>query len=75
MMTSGVDQLGAQAARTVMIGDRLDTDILAAQRAGLTTALVLTGVTQRSDLAGSGVIPDYVFTDLPAITRELVGPE
>jgi 4-nitrophenyl phosphatase len=75
MMASGVEQLGAQASRTVMIGDRLDTDILAAQRAGLTTALVLTGVTQRSDLVGSEVIPDYVFTDLPAITRELVGPE
>jgi 4-nitrophenyl phosphatase len=75
MMTSAVEQLGTRAPRTVMIGDRLDTDILAAQRAGLTTALVLTGVTQRDDLPGGVVIPDYVFTDLPAVTRELIGPD
>lgn len=56
-----------------MIGDRLETDILAAHRAGLTTALVLTGVTTRSDLAGSEIVPDYVFTDLPAMLREIIG--
>lgn len=75
MMTTGVAQLGVHASRTIMIGDRLDTDILAAQRAGLTTALVLTGVATRDDLAGSEVVPDYVFTDLPAMTRELIGAE
>ncbi len=73
MMTSAVAQLGVSASKTVMIGDRLDTDILAAARAGLTTALVLTGVTTRDDLAGNDIVPDYVFTDLPAITRELIG--
>ncbi len=73
MMTTAVAQLGASASKTVMIGDRLDTDILAAARAGLTTALVLTGVTTRGDLADSEIVPDYVFTDLPAITRELIG--
>ena len=73
MMTAGVERLGALAHRTVMIGDRLDTDILAAERAGLTTALLLTGVTTREDLASSEVTPDYVFTDLPSLTRELIG--
>lgn len=75
MMTTGVAQLGAHASRTIMIGDRLDTDILAAQRAGLATALVLTGVATREDLAGSEVVPDYVFTNLPAMTRELIGTD
>jgi 4-nitrophenyl phosphatase len=73
MMTTGVQQLGTSARGTIMIGDRLDTDILAAHRAGLTTALVLTGVTTRSDLAGSEIVPDYVFTDLPAMLREIIG--
>lgn len=73
MMTSAVAQLGVSASKTVMIGDRLDTDILAAARAGLTTALVLTGVTTRDDLAAGDIVPDYVFTDLPAITREIAG--
>ncbi len=73
MMTTAVAQLGTHAGKTIMVGDRLDTDILAAQRAGLTTALVLTGVTSRDDLAGNEIVPDYVFTDLPAMTRELIG--
>jgi 4-nitrophenyl phosphatase len=73
MMTTGVAQLGTSPSRTVMIGDRLDTDILAAARAGLTTALVLTGITTREDLAHSDIVPDYVFSDLPALTRELIG--
>lgn len=75
MMTTGVAQLGVHASMTIMIGDRLDTDILAAQRAGLTTALVLTGVTTREDLSGSEIVPDYVFTDLPAMLRELIGTD
>lgn len=75
MMTTAVAHLGAPACRTIMIGDRLDTDILSAQRAGLVTALVLTGVTTRGDLAGSDIVPDYVFSDLPAITREIVGSD
>jgi 4-nitrophenyl phosphatase len=73
MMTTGIQQLGTSARGTIMIGDRLETDILAAHRAGLTTALVLTGVTTRSDLAGSEIVPDYVFTDLPAMLREIIG--
>lgn len=75
MMTAGVERLSAQAHCTVMVGDRLDTDILAAERAGLTTALVLTGVTRREDLASSEAVPDYVFSDLPAFTRELIGSD
>lgn len=75
MMTTGVAHLGSTASRTIMIGDRLDTDILAAQRAGMPTALVLTGVTTRDDLAESDIVPDYVFTDLPAMTREVVGSD
>jgi len=73
MMLKGIDQLGVQPHETVMVGDRLDTDILSGQRAGLRTALVLTGVSQREHLAVSEVLPDYVFADLPALTQALVG--
>jgi 4-nitrophenyl phosphatase len=73
MMTKGVEQLGVQPAEAVMVGDRLDTDVLSGHRAGLRTALVLTGVSQRADFATAEVLPDYVFADLPAITQALVG--
>lgn len=73
MMQKGVQHLGFDAAQTVMVGDRLDTDIAAGHRAGLMTALVLTGVAKREDLASADVLPDYIFADLPALMQEIVG--
>jgi 4-nitrophenyl phosphatase len=73
MMLKGVEQLGVHPEETVMVGDRLDTDILSGHRAGLKTALVLTGVSQRGDLASAEVLPDYIFADLPALTQAFVG--
>ncbi|MCB9437695.1 MAG: HAD-IIA family hydrolase [Anaerolineales bacterium] len=48
----------------LMIGDNLETDILGAKRAGITAALVLTGVTKRADLVTSPVQPDLVLENL-----------
>ncbi|MEP7200813.1 MAG: HAD-IIA family hydrolase [Chloroflexota bacterium] len=59
-----LEKLGADKATTAAIGDRLDTDILGAQRAGLHTILVLTGVSTRDDLARSTQQPDWVFDNL-----------
>lgn len=73
MMLKGIERLGVQPSDAVMVGDRLDTDILSGHRAGLTTVLVLTGVSQRADFAQSVVLPDYVFTDLPGLTQAIVG--
>jgi ribonucleotide monophosphatase NagD (HAD superfamily) len=48
------------------VGDRIDTDIEAANRAGMDSLIVLTGVSQRADLdeAPSRQRPTYVATDL-----------
>lgn len=73
MMLKGIEQLGVRPEAAIMVGDRLDTDILSGNRAGLKTALVLTGVSQRPDLAHAVVLPDYVFADLPALTQALIG--
>lgn len=67
MFEAAVELLGAAPSRTLTIGDRLDTDILGAQRAGLPTALVMTGVTTPALLAASALQPDAVFADLPAL--------
>jgi 4-nitrophenyl phosphatase len=66
-------RLGSSPETTLALGDRLETDILGAQRAGIKTALVLTGVTQRQDLKDSPIQPDWVFDDLPQIVRSLSG--
>ena len=52
----------------LVIGDRLETDILMANRAGMDSALVMTGVETKKSLEASEVNPTYVFDDL----RELV---
>ena len=47
MMREAMNSLGAHSESTVMVGDRMDTDIVAGIEAGLQTILVLTGVTSR----------------------------
>lgn len=73
MMLKGIERLGVEPSDAVMVGDRLDTDILSGHQAGLRTVLVLTGVSQRADLEHAAVLPDYVFTDLPALTQAIIG--
>jgi 4-nitrophenyl phosphatase len=56
--------LGIEPDETGMIGDRLDTDILGAERAGFVTVLVLTGVTRPEELEQSTIHADIVLPDL-----------
>ncbi|MCX8052504.1 MAG: HAD-IIA family hydrolase [Armatimonadetes bacterium] len=51
MMRSALRFLGAHSEDTVMIGDRMDTDVVAGIESGIETILVLTGVTQEGDIA------------------------
>lgn len=76
MIEQGLARMGALPATTAMLGDRLETDILAGRRAGLCNLLVLSGVTDRALLADSEIRPDLVFDDaahLYAMWKEAVG--
>ncbi len=66
-----IDLLGADRATTAIIGDRLDTDVLAGQRAGIGTILVLTGVHQVADVPDYEGKPEWVVRDLPEFLRLL----
>jgi NagD protein len=57
-------QLGLSPARCMMIGDRLETDILMGQQAGMATAVVLTGVSTRADAQQMARPPDLVLANL-----------
>ncbi len=50
MMRSALNQIEAHSETTVMIGDRMDTDVISGLEAGLRTILVLTGSTHRDEV-------------------------
>jgi 5'-nucleotidase len=50
MMRTGLNTIGAHSETSAMIGDRMDTDILAGLEAGMATYLVLTGLTAAGDV-------------------------
>jgi 4-nitrophenyl phosphatase len=75
LFLQALDRLGTAPQSTLVVGDRLETDILGGQRAGTRTGLVLTGVTGRSELEKSSIQPDYVFEDLPHLERALGGSD
>ncbi|MDY0945294.1 HAD-IIA family hydrolase [Frigoribacterium sp. CFBP9039] len=70
IFTAAVERFGATKA--LFIGDRLDTDIIGANRAGLLSALVLTGIDGSKELlsADAASRPDFIIGDL----RELQQP-
>jgi HAD superfamily hydrolase (TIGR01450 family) len=62
MYTAALDRLGD--GRTLAVGDRLDVDVAGARRAGLDSALVLTGATSREHADGAQPRPTYVAESL-----------
>ncbi len=50
MMHTGLKMLGCHSAETAMIGDRMDTDIIAGIESGLDPVLVLSGVSDREEI-------------------------
>lgn len=60
MTTVATRRLDADPGECIVVGDRLETDIAMGNRAGMDTVLVLSGVTDRSDLVASPIEPDHV---------------
>jgi 4-nitrophenyl phosphatase len=67
MLELAMRDAGGTLQDTAMLGDRLDTDIAAAERVGMPSILVLTGVSTRADLAGTATPPDLVVESLPEL--------
>jgi arabinose operon protein AraL len=71
---AALELLRLPAARCAMVGDRLETDIVMAEKNGLVSILTLTGVTSRVALQSSPIQPDFVIeslADLPTLDSEL----
>lgn len=71
MMIQAMQRLGSTPTDTAVLGDRLDTDILGGINAGLTTLLVLSGVTSRADAQTDPIKADYIFEDIRELAAQL----
>ncbi len=67
MMRHAMTKLSARREETVIIGDRMDTDIVAGVESGMETVLVLSGVSQPGDLSKFAYQPGYVLPNVGAI--------
>ena len=67
MMRRALNHLGAHSEQTVMVGDRMDTDIVAGMEAGMETVLVLTGVTRAEDVDRYPYRPNHILPSVAAI--------
>ncbi len=64
MAATLLERLGVRASATLLVGDRLATDIRMANEAGMASALVLTGATGLEEALDSEDRPDYVIEHL-----------
>ena len=71
MIRSGLNRIGAHSESTAMVGDRMDTDVVAGIEAGLTTYLVLTGSTSRDELTEFAYRPDDVVESVAELVESI----
>jgi NagD protein len=69
MMRSALNRLDAHSETTVMVGDRMDTDIISGLEAGLRTVLVLTGSTRREQVETFPYRPSRIVDSVADLVR------
>jgi NagD protein len=71
MMRAALNKLQAHSETTVMIGDRMDTDVVAGLEAGMRTVLVLTGITQAVDVDRFPFRPSRIVDSIADLVDDL----
>jgi len=67
MMRHALKKFGQQREDTVIIGDRMDTDIIAGIESEIATVLVLSGVTAQADVSHFAYRPDLILNSVAEI--------
>lgn len=73
MMRTGLKLLGAHSADAVMIGDRMDTDIISGMESGMSTVLVMSGVSDMDTLKTYAYRPSVVLEGVGDIVELALG--
>jgi NagD protein len=71
MMRYALNAIGAHSETTAMIGDRMDTDVVAGLEAGMYTVLVLTGLTTREQVDSYPYRPSRIVESVADLLDEL----
>jgi len=71
MYQVAMERMSVRPENTLVIGDRLETDIVGAQRLGCLTALVLSGVTTPQAADAWRPPPDWIASDLATLIKNL----
>jgi NagD protein len=74
MMRSALRKIGAHSESTLMIGDRMDTDVLSGLEAGLQTILVLTGISTAESVERFPYRPSLVLDSVAALVGRTATP-
>lgn len=69
MIRAALRRLGSHSEDTVMIGDRMDTDIMGGVESGMKTILVLSGLTNREDVNTYPYRPDRIVESVAEINK------
>ena len=69
MMRTGLRMLNSHSADAVMVGDRMDTDVISGMESGMSTVLVLSGVSTRDTLKTYAYRPTVVLDGVGDIVR------
>ena len=75
MMRSALNRLDAHSETTIMVGDRMDTDIISGLEAGLRSVLVLTGSTSTAQIENFPYRPSRVVESVADLVRFVAHPE
>ena len=67
MMRSALNYLGVHSENTIMIGDRMDTDMIAGVQSGMETILVLSGITKIEDVTKYPYLPARIVESVADI--------
>lgn len=71
LLDSALKHLGLEPSQALMVGDRVETDVAAGQKAGCRTALLLSGVTSEAAARAWKPAPDFIEEDLETLLNRI----